>query len=92
MPDRGLLAPLGPREEGTQPRVGLGLSMRGDLSAQDVERLKSLLLIEEFSAGVRLTPTGKERYLALPNSSAFESGAPDEGLAKMVEFISKARG
>jgi hypothetical protein len=51
-----------------------------------------LLLIEEFSAGLRLTPTGKKRYLALPNSAAIDSGAPDEGLAKMAEFISKARG
>jgi hypothetical protein len=70
----------------------LGIANPGDLSAQDVERMKSLLLIEEFSADLRLTPTGKERYLAFPNSSAFESGALDEGLAKMAEFISKARG
>jgi hypothetical protein len=51
-----------------------------------------LLLIEEFSAGLRLTPIGKKHYLTLPNSAAFDSGAPDEGLAKMAEFISKARG
>jgi hypothetical protein len=47
-----------------------------------------LLLIEEFRAGLRVTPIGKKRYLALPNSAAFDSG---EGLAKMAEFISKAR-
>jgi hypothetical protein len=71
--------------------VALGIVNPGHLSAQDVERLKSLALIEEFSGDLRLTPTGKERYLALRNSSAFESGVPDEGLAKMAEFISKAR-
>jgi hypothetical protein len=62
-----------------------------DLPARDVERLKSLLLIEEC-ADLRLTPTGKKRYLALPNSAALDSGARDEELAKMAEFISKARG
>jgi hypothetical protein len=92
MPDRGLLAPLSPHEEVTLRRVALGIANPSDLPARDVERLKSLLLIEEFSAGLRLTPIGKKRYLALPNTAAFDSGAPDEGLAKMAEFISKAGG
>jgi hypothetical protein len=75
------------------PRLqrALGIANPVDLPARDVERLKSLLLIEEVSAGLRLTPTGKKRYLTLPNSAAFDSGAPDEALAKMAEFISKAR-
>jgi hypothetical protein len=88
---RGLLAPLSPNEEITLRRVALGIANPVDLPARDVERLKSLLLIED-SAGLRVTPIGKKRYLALPNSAAFDSGAPDEGLAKMAEFISKARG
>jgi hypothetical protein len=92
MPDRGLLAPLSTNEEVTLRRVALGIANPTDLPDRDVERLKSLLLIEEFSAGLRLTPIGKKRYLTLPNSAAFDSGAPDEGLAKMAEFISKARG
>jgi len=50
------------------------------------------MLVEENGGGLRLTPAGQERYLALPNSAAIDSGAPDEGLAKMAEFISKARG
>ena len=91
MPDRGLLAPLSPHEEVTLRRVALGIVNPVDLPARDVERLKSLLLIEEC-ADLRLTPTGKKRYLALPNSAALDSGAPDEELAKMAEFISKARG
>jgi hypothetical protein len=92
MPDRGLLAPLSPHEEVTLRRVALGIANPADLPSQDVERLKFLLLIEEFSAGLRLTPTGKKRYLALPNSVAFDPDAPDEGLVKMAELISKARG
>ena len=92
MPDRGLLAPLSPHEEVTLRRVALGIVNPVDLPARDVERLKSLLLIEDNSAGLRLTPAGKKRYLALPNSAALDSGAPDEELAKMAEFISKARG
>jgi hypothetical protein len=93
VPDRGLLAPLSPHEEVTLRRVALGIANPTDLPTRDVERLKSLFLIEECGAGLRLTPTGKKRYLALPNSSAvFDTDAPDEGLAKMAEFISKARG
>ena len=92
MPDRGLLAPLSPHEEVTLRRVALGIAKPVDLPAGDVERLKSLLLIEDYSAGLRLTPAGKKRYLTLPNSSAvFGTDAPDEALAKMAEFISKAR-
>ena len=88
MPDRGLLAPLSPHEEVTLRRVALGIANSVDFPARDVRRLKSLLLIEEFRAGLRVTPIGKKRYLALPNSAAFDSA---EGLAKMAEFISKAR-
>ena len=92
MPDRGLLAPLSPQEEVTLRRVALGIAQPADLPAKDVERLKSRLLIEEHGAGLRLTPNGKERYFALPNSFAvFDADAPDEALAKMAEFISKAR-
>ena len=90
---RGLLAPLSPHEEVTLRRVALGIAQPLDLPAQDVERLKALLLVEEHGVGLRLTPVGKKRYLALPNSSAaFDTDAPDEALAKMAAFISKARG
>jgi len=51
-----------------------------------------LVLVEEHGAGLRLTPVGKRRYLALPNSGAFDSGASDEAAAKIAEFVSKARG
>jgi hypothetical protein len=91
MPDRGLLAPLSPHEEVTLRRVALGIAQPADLPARDVERLKSLVLIEEHGAGLRLTPTGRKRYLALPNSAGLDAGASDEALAKMAEFISKAR-
>jgi hypothetical protein len=63
--DRGLLAPLRPHEEVTVRRVALGIAKPVDLPARDVERLKSLLLIEDYSAGLRLTP-GKKRHLTLP--------------------------
>ena len=93
MPDRGLLAPLSPDEEVTLRRVALGIANPVDLPVRDVGRLKSLLLIEDYPAGLRLTPAGKKRYLALPNSSAiFGTDAPDEALAQMAEFVTKARG
>jgi hypothetical protein len=93
MPDRGLLAPLSPHEEVTLRRVALGIANPVDLPARDVERLKCLLLIEDCRVGLRLTPAGKKRYLALPNSSvASGTNAPDKAIAKMAEFIIKARG
>ena len=85
--DRGLKAPLSPHEEITLRRVALGVAHPADLAGKDVDRLKSLLLIEEFNGGLRLTPMGKQRYLALNCSSA-----PDEGLAKLAEFVTKASG
>jgi hypothetical protein len=92
MPDRGLLAPLSPHEEVTLRRVALGIAQPRELPAKDVERLKALVLVEEHGGGLRLTPVGKKRYLALPNSSVvFDADAPDEALAKMAEFIRKSR-
>ena len=90
--DRGLKTPLSPHEEVTLRRIALGIANPADLPAKDVERLKALWLIEEFSAGLRLTPIGKKRYLTLPNSGAFDSGAPDEAAAKIAEIVTKARG
>jgi hypothetical protein len=66
MPNRGLLAPLSPHEEVTLRRVAMGIAKLADLPARDVERLKALLLVEEIGGGLRLTPLGRERYLALP--------------------------
>jgi hypothetical protein len=91
VPDRGLLAPLSPHEEVTLRRVAIGIANPADFPAKDVERLKALMLVEEYEAALRLTAVGKQRYRGLPNSAAFDSGAPDEALAKMAEFISKAR-
>jgi hypothetical protein len=71
--------------------VALGIADPAELPARDVERLKSLMLVEEHEAALRLTPVGKQRYRGLPNSAAFDSSAPDEALARMAEFISKAR-
>jgi hypothetical protein len=91
MPDRGLLAPLSPHEEVTLRRVALGVANPADLPKRDVERLKALMLVENYDAALRLTPVGKQRYLALPNSAALDAGVPNEGMAMMAEFISKAR-
>jgi hypothetical protein len=90
--DRGLKAPLSPHEEVTLRRVALGVAHPADLAGKDVDRLKCLLLIEKSNGGLRLTPIGKQRYLALPNSAGFDTSAPDEGMAKLAEFVTKARG
>jgi hypothetical protein len=92
LPNRGLLAPLSPHEEVTLRRVAIGIVKLADLPARDVERLKVLLLVEESGGGLRLTPAGRERYLALPHSDGvFKPGTADELVSKMAEFVSKGR-
>jgi hypothetical protein len=92
LPNRGLLAPLSPHEEVTLRRVAIGIAKLADLPARDVERLTALLLVEETGGGLRLTPLGRQRYRALPNSAGIsESDAPDELVSKMAEFIAKGR-
>ena len=90
---RGRTAPLSSNEEISLRRVALGICQPADLPARDIARLKTLSLIEEHGAGLRLTPLGRERYLALPiNSAIYESDTPDVFISKMAEFMSKARG
>ena len=92
MPDRGLVAPLSPNEEVTLRRVAIGIAKSAELPLRDVRRLKALLLVEETDGDLRLTPAGRERYLALPNSAGvFKSGTADELVSKMAEFVSKDR-
>ena len=87
---RGRTAPLSPNEEVSLRRVALGISKPADLPARDIARLTALSLIEEHGVGLRLTPLGRERYLAFPNSGAIYD--PDEFISKMAEFMTKARG
>ena len=90
--DRGLKTPLSPHEEVSLQRVALGISQPADLPVRDITRLKALSLIEEHGAGLRLTPLGRERYLALPNSSVINGDTADVFISKMSEFLTKARG
>ena len=90
---RSRTAPLSPNEEVSLRRVAFGISKPADLPARDIARLKTLSLIEEHGAGLRLTPLGRERYLALPHSGAiYEADTPDEFISKTAEFMTKARG
>ena len=92
MPDRGLVAPLSPNEEVTLRRMAIGVAKSAELPLRDVRRLKALLLVVETDGDLRLTPAGRERYLALPNSAGnFKPGTADELVSKMAEFVSKGR-
>ena len=92
MPNRGVLTALSPHEEVTLRRVAIGIAKLADLPARDIERLKVLLLVEENGGGLRLTPAGRERYLALPNSAGiFKPGTANELVSKMAELVSKGR-
>ena len=49
--------------------MAIGIVKLADLPARDVERLKVLLLVEQNGGGLRLTPAGRERYLALSTAT-----------------------
>ena len=89
---RGSLAPLSANEEVTLRRVALGIAKAAKLSELDIKRLRALSLIEEHDGSLRLTPAGRERYLALPKSAAIDgSDTPEKFISKIAEFMSKAR-
>jgi hypothetical protein len=90
---RGSLAPLSANEEVTLRRVALGITQAADLSELDIKRLKALSLIEANGGGLRLTATGRERYLALPKSATVEqAGSPDDPVTRLAAYMTKARG
>jgi hypothetical protein len=90
---RGNLAPLSANEEVTLRRVALGITKAADLSDLDIKRLKALSLIEDNGGRPRLTPTGRERYLRLPKSAAVDQAdSPDDPVAKLAAYMTKARG
>lgn len=89
---RGRSAPLSANEEVTLRRIALGICKTSQLSQRDVERLRTICLIEDTGGSLKLTPLGRERYLALPKSVAVdESGTPDELFSKLTAFMDKAR-
>jgi hypothetical protein len=88
--ERGLKAPLSPREEVTLRRTALGVFKPVDLPARDIERLKALSLIEDYNGGLRLTPTGRQRYQRLPRSTAIsDAETPDQLVSRVAEFLTK---
>ena len=90
---RGSLAPLSANEEVTLRRVALGIAKAANLSELDIKRLRALSLIEENGGSLRLTPTGRERYLALPKSADVDqSDSPDDPVSKLAAYMAKARG
>ena len=90
---RGSLAPLSANEEVTLRRIALGITKAANLSGLDIKRLSALALIEEHGGGLRLTPAGRERYLALPKGAAVDqANSPDDPVAKLAAYMTKARG
>jgi hypothetical protein len=90
---RGSLAPLSANEEITLRRVALGISKAANLSELDIKRLKALSLVEENGGSLRLTATGRLRYIALPKGAAVDqSESPDDPVSKLAAYMIKARG
>jgi hypothetical protein len=60
--ERGLKAPLSPREEVSFRRVALGISKAKHLPVRDLAYLVRLHLVDENEGRVKLTDLGRERY------------------------------
>jgi hypothetical protein len=73
--ERGLRAPLSPREEVSFRRVALGISKAKLLPARDVAYLIRLCLVAENDGRLSLTDLGRERYRALPKASGMTAVA-----------------
>jgi hypothetical protein len=90
---RGSLAPLSANEEITLRRVALGISKAANLSKLDIKRLKALSLVEENGGSLKLTATGRARYIALPKSAAVDqSESPDDPVSKLAAYMINTRG
>jgi hypothetical protein len=90
---RGSLAPLNANEETTLRRVALGVSKAASLSKPDVERLRALALVEDRDGDLRLTATGRERYLALPRTVPIDrSDVSEDPVSRLARFMTEERG
>ena len=68
--ERGLLAPLSLNEQTALRRVANGISKPKHLRAASVQRLKSLMLVEEQDGQIRLTRLGERRCQEMRESPA----------------------
>jgi hypothetical protein len=66
MTERGLLAPLSPREEGALRRIAGGVTMLNFLPGPEVERLQKLELGETNGKRIFLTEIGRKRISGAP--------------------------
>ena len=69
MSERGLLAPLSPKEEGALRRIAAGITMINFLPGAEVERLEKLDLAERNGKRVFLTEIGRKRIGGVAASS-----------------------
>lgn len=84
------LAPLSNNEEVTLRRVAFGQSDVACLRAQDLERLRTLRLIEGSAREPTLTADGKRHFDALPKAAArTEFKAHDDLLAAMAKRLAR---
>jgi hypothetical protein len=88
--ERGLRAPLSPREEVSFRRVALGIAKAKHLPARDVAYLIRLRLVEEKEGRLKLTVPGRERYQGLPNDAAM-SDVKDEVAAILRRQLLQTR-
>jgi hypothetical protein len=87
-----MLAPLSPNEEITLRRVALGFGGRDRLSAQHVQRLEKLALIEEADGVLRLTELGLQRYGGLERPAKWHSDTAAQDVSRLLTGQNKPDG
>ena len=86
----GLAAPLSPEEEIALRRIAYGSLA---ISAKVVSRLIGLALVQRTSAGLHLTPLGRQRYNDLPKAPLLGQRRSLHAVTGYVEgLIEKAQG
>jgi hypothetical protein len=60
------LVELSPNEAITLRRIAYGVTNLDSLRPDDIDRLKSLLLVEERRSGIVMTPLGRSHIAQLP--------------------------
>jgi hypothetical protein len=81
VPDAWLSAPLSPSEEVTLRRIALDAVVAH--SPEHIRRLASLKLIEGNGRTWKLTPLGRQRYVAMPRPAPLAKGSVAE-LARIL--------
>src|SRR5262245_13612688 len=79
-------------EQVTLRRVAYGQSSPGSLRPQDLQRLRTLGLIEGPAQAPVVTPSGRRCFDALPRPAALDHTGLEQALAEMLRSLRQGPG